>query len=75
MEPLRPRVDRLVLSFVPSYEIVPSDFILSANGVCRLHPQLARQVAGSALSNAVVQEIVGLLAKELQALRNCVRIQ
>ena len=44
MEPLRPQTDRLVLDFVLSHSFSPSDFALRANGVCRLHPQRARQL-------------------------------
>ncbi len=65
MEPLRPRVDRPVLCFVLSRTFAPSDFILDTNGVCRLHPQLARQIARSALSDTVVQETTSRLAAEL----------
>jgi CRISPR-associated endonuclease Cas1 len=45
MEPLRPQVDRLVLEFVRTNTLRPADFALTATGVCRLHPQLARHVA------------------------------
>jgi len=53
MEPLRPRVDRLVLGFVGPHTFYSSDFTLNTNGVCRLHPQLARQVAGATLSGRI----------------------
>ena len=43
MEPLRPQVDRALLSFVHSHTFSPSDFILRGDGVCRLHPQFARR--------------------------------
>jgi CRISPR-associated protein Cas1 len=66
LEPLRSQVDRLVLSFVLSYTFAPSDFILDANGVCRLHPQLARQVAGQAMTNIAVQETVSWLLEQLR---------
>jgi CRISPR-associated protein Cas1 len=65
MEPLRPHVDRLVLSVVLSHTFVPSDFVLDSNGVCRLHPQLARQVAKQALSDTEVQEVVMRLIDKL----------
>ena len=58
MEPLRPRVDRLVLSFLRSYTFAPSDFALRPDGVCRLHPQLARQVAKQTLRDTMVREVV-----------------
>ena len=44
MEPLRPLVDRLVLHFARSRTFTPNDFVLTARGVCRLHPQLSREV-------------------------------
>ncbi len=63
MEPLRPKVDRPLLSFVLSHVLSPTDFALGANGVCRLHPQLARQISGISLSDATVNEtIAGALA-------------
>jgi CRISPR-associated protein Cas1 len=58
MEPLRPRVDRLVWHFIHSQTFSPGDFLIEANGICRLHPQLARQVGQQALSDIVVQEMV-----------------
>ncbi len=58
MEPLRPQVDRLMLSFVRSHTFARNDFIQGTNGVCRLHSQLARRVAGLGLSNEVVLETV-----------------
>jgi CRISP-associated protein Cas1 len=58
MEPLRPQVDHLVLSFVRSRTLSPSDFVLGTNGVCRLHPQLAREVAGLAMPEMAVQRVV-----------------
>lgn len=44
MEPLRPEVDRQVLAFLRTRALSPSDFVLTERGVCRLHPQLARQI-------------------------------
>ena len=65
MEPLRPRVDRLVLGFVRSFTFAPSDFVLSGNGVCRLHPQLARNVAQLAIDTLAVQAVVAKIATSL----------
>jgi CRISP-associated protein Cas1 len=42
MEPLRPRIDSSVLSFLHSHTFAPSDFALGTNGVCRLHSQLVK---------------------------------
>jgi CRISPR/Cas system-associated endonuclease Cas1 len=67
MEPLRPQVDRSVLEFVRSHTFSPTDFILAANGVCRLHPQLARRVARLATDDNVVQEVVLWLVGKFRA--------
>ena len=58
MEPLRPHVDRLVLDFVRSHTFYPNDFVLKANGVCRLHPQVSRHVTRLAISDAAMQEMI-----------------
>jgi CRISPR-associated protein Cas1 len=58
MEPLRPRVDHLVLDFLQSHTFAPSDCALGADGVCRLHPQLTRKVAGLTVADTAVLEIV-----------------
>lgn len=58
MEPLRPQVDRLVLHFLRTHPLAAADIVLSSRGVCRLHPQLARRVAGLAVSDNSVEEIV-----------------
>ena len=68
MEPLRPRVDRSVLGFLRSQTFASSDFLLGANGVCRLHPQLAREVAGIAVRDATVQEVMTQLVATMKAL-------
>src|SRR5215204_2991112 len=63
MEPLRPRVDRQMLSFVRSYTFTPSDFVLSTDGVCRLHPQLARQTSHLTVRDTAIQELVSSIVK------------
>ncbi len=68
MEPLRPRVDRLVLGFVRSHTLSPNDFVLSADGVCRLHPQLARHVAGLTVDSTAVQDVTTRLVEILKTL-------
>jgi CRISP-associated protein Cas1 len=55
MEPLRPRVDRRVLDFICSHTFAPSDFVLDTDGVCRLHPQLAKEMARLTLSDGAMQ--------------------
>jgi CRISP-associated protein Cas1 len=44
MESERPKVDRAVLDFVKSDVFNPADFIIRADGVCRLNPEMARRV-------------------------------
>jgi len=61
MEPLRPQVDRRVLDFVQGRTFDPRDFVLTERGVCRLHPQLARTVAGLAVGEAAVQEVAAVV--------------
>jgi len=69
MDPLRPRGDPLALDFLRSHTFYPTHFVLSTNGACRLHPQLARKTTTRlALNNAVMQEMVVWLAKELRAI-------
>jgi CRISPR-associated endonuclease Cas1 len=63
MEPLRPRVDRLVLDFVRSYTFASSDFTVDTRGVCRLHPQLAKRMAELAMSDVAVQEVLSRLLR------------
>ena len=67
MEPLRPRVDRLILGFVHSHTFAHNDFVLGVNGVCRLHPQLAQQATRLALSDTTLQEKVTWFVRELTA--------
>jgi len=65
MEPLHPRVDRLVLSFLRSHTFAPSDFILDTSGVCRLHPQLARRIAALTAGDAAIHGTASRLVREL----------
>jgi CRISPR-associated protein Cas1 len=44
MEPERPKVDRAVLDFVKGHVFDPADFVIRADGVCRLNPEMARMV-------------------------------
>ena len=44
MEPMRPVVDRAVLTFVNDQTFAPTDFPVTERGVCRLHPQLTRRL-------------------------------
>ncbi len=44
MEPERPKVDRRVLDFVKGHVFDPADFVIRADGICRLNPEMARMV-------------------------------
>jgi CRISP-associated protein Cas1 len=44
MEPERPKVDRSVLDFIKGQVFDPADFVIRADGVCRLNPEMARLV-------------------------------
>jgi CRISP-associated protein Cas1 len=44
MEAERPIVDRAVLDFVKATVFDPADFVIRADGVCRLNPEMARMV-------------------------------
>jgi CRISP-associated protein Cas1 len=44
MEPERPRVDRAVLDFVKGHVFHAADFVIRADGVCGLNPEMARMV-------------------------------
>jgi CRISPR-associated endonuclease Cas1 len=54
MEPLRPLIERRILQFVQSHTFSPGDVFLTDRGVCRLHPQLTRAVAGRSLDDQAV---------------------
>jgi CRISP-associated protein Cas1 len=49
MEPERPKVDRAVLAFLKSEALHPADFTIREDGVVRLNPELAKQVAQIAI--------------------------
>ena len=48
MEPERPKVGRAVLDFVRGTVFDPADFVIRADGVCRLNPEMARMVVAKA---------------------------
>jgi CRISPR-associated protein Cas1 len=69
MEPLRPVVDRAVLRLISEEVFSGADFQLQSDGVCRLNPDLARQVAiyaGAVTRNCFGQQVgaVGVVAYE-----------
>jgi CRISPR/Cas system-associated endonuclease Cas1 len=70
MEPLRPQVDHLVLDFVQGRTFDPRDFVLTDRGICRLHPQLARTVAGLTVGGAAVKHVVLTVARELTRVKS-----
>ncbi len=55
MEPLRSQVDRLVCDFVRSHTFTSNDFALTVGGVCRIHPQLSRQVVQFTVRDTAVE--------------------
>lgn len=65
MEPLRPKVDLLLLKFLINRKFSPADFICNEIGVCRLHPQLARNIASLTVEQAAVQRVVAELVEDL----------
>jgi CRISP-associated protein Cas1 len=44
MDRERPKVDRTVLDFVKDHAFDPADFVIRADGVCRLNLEMARIV-------------------------------
>lgn len=65
MEPMRPIVDRRVLEFVQREIFEPGDFVLLDDGVCRLNPQLARNVVRMIDVSAEVHTAVGRFVRLL----------
>lgn len=65
MEPLRPIVDRAVLQFVQEEPLAPGDFVLLNSGVCRLNPQLARNVVRAIDISEGVQNTVSQFVRSL----------
>jgi CRISPR associated protein, Cas1 family len=49
MEPVRPIADELVLDLLENRELCRGDVVETRRGVCRLGPQLAREVARSSV--------------------------
>jgi len=45
IEPERPKVDAAILRFIAKRSFATSDFVIRADGVCRLSPRLARIIA------------------------------
>ena len=53
MEPERPKVDRAVLDIVKGHVFDPADFVIRADGVCPLDPEMARMVAARVSTSKV----------------------
>jgi CRISPR-associated protein Cas1 len=60
MEPLRPLIDRAVLNFVQSQTFHPTDFTIRSDGVCRLNPEMARQIVQMVVDRTASFEIAQL---------------
>ena len=52
--------------FLPPHTLSPTDFILRKDGICRLHPQLARHVAQLTVSGSTEQLVHAALVKRLK---------
>jgi hypothetical protein len=59
--PEGPKVDRTVLDFVKGNVFDPADFVIRADGVCRLNPEMARMVVArvSAEQRHIITSSVG----------------
>lgn len=65
MEPGRPLIDRAMLKFVMGQKFAPADFTITSEGVCRLHPELARRLVSEIGSPEGVAGIVGNLVRRI----------
>ncbi|MDE2166562.1 MAG: CRISPR-associated endonuclease Cas1 [Alphaproteobacteria bacterium] len=65
MEPLRPVIDRQVLEFVQHQRFEPADFVLLDDGVCRLNPQLARNIVRAIDVSGDAQKCLGRFVRSL----------
>jgi hypothetical protein len=63
-------VDHWVLGFVQSYTFAPNDFILKEDGVCRLHPQLARKVTQLPEGDVKLQAVVSKVREEVKVMQS-----
>jgi CRISPR-associated endonuclease Cas1 len=65
MEPMRPLVDRAVLEFAKAHTFSAGDVTLRDNGVCRVNPQLARNIVGLVSKTVEAAEPVGELLSSM----------
>ena len=63
VEPLRPLVDQKLLEFVRRQKFAAGDFTLLSNGICRLNPQLARNVVREIDASGDVGKVVDRFVK------------
>jgi CRISP-associated protein Cas1 len=61
MEPYRPQLDRQVLEMIRSETFTPRDSPIATGGVCRLHPDLARRLAGQSACSVSVDSSLAKL--------------
>lgn len=64
MEPLRPVVDRKVLEFVRTHTFHPADFIIRADGVCRLNQEMVRAIVRTVASVEIIADRKALTFKK-----------
>jgi CRISPR-associated endonuclease Cas1 len=65
LEPVRPAADRMVLRFIAEEAFSAGDFAIGSNGICRLHPQLARRVVCNIEPTKEIRSIFAELIKRL----------
>jgi len=71
MEPVRPIVDRYVFDLLAERRFAAADFFETRQGVCRVTPQLARELAEAALDwGRVVGRVAEDVARRLEASGN-----
>jgi CRISP-associated protein Cas1 len=77
MEPFRPIVDRQLLDFVQRTTFTPADLTITSKGVCRLNPELARNVVRMTVAEAAASERVFASARLINSFRarTCVRLR
>ncbi len=74
LEPCRTIADQFILKTVREVQFLPSDFTIAADGVVRLHPQLARRVVASMQLDGEIQplllELQDMLVSSLRILKS-----
>jgi CRISPR-associated protein Cas1 len=66
MEPLRPHVDKELLSLISSQIFTPKDFVFTLKGICRLHPQFCKKIIVEGTKNLAIEktliQVIGQLS-------------